>query len=155
MKQWLVALLIALTPPAWAGDWCREQHFGLITVSKHFDPARKYNEEHWGPYWRCQFSEAWSGQAGWYPNSYDRSTVYGMLAYVPWRWRLRPLDATLKLGGSAGLGTGYAEHPDGTPKGGLSLVAGGVAVVELDNRMHVGLFFNTAVAALVLEMRWR
>lgn len=155
MKQWLAALLIALTPPAWADDWCREQHLGVITVSRHLDPARKYNEEHWGPYWRCQASEVWSWQVGKYRNSYDRNTFYGLVNYVPWSWKLPPLDAVLKMGGSAGLGTGYAEHRDGTPKSGLSPVVGGIVAIELENRVHFGVFFNTAVVALVAEIRWR
>lgn len=153
MRLLAALLLFALTPLANAGEWCRSHHLGLITVSKHINPGREYNEKHWGPYWRCQLDEKWSGQLGWYSNSFNRNTVYGLLNYVPWEFPV--LGQRLKLGGSAGLGTGYAEHSDGRPKGGLSPLIGGLAVMELDRSVHAGVFFNTAVVVLIVEARWK
>jgi len=138
---------------AWAGDWCRHHHVGLITVSQHISPARQYNEEHWGPYWRCERTSEWSWQLGWYKNSYRRTTFYSLINYVP-IWA-EVLGFPMKFGGSAGLGTGYAEHSDGNPKGGLSPILGGLVVAEFSKDAHVGFFFNTAVVAAIVEVRWR
>lgn len=149
----LAALLLLLPLTVQAGEWCRSHHIGLITISKHLHPARKYNETHWGPYWRCQTGERWSTQVGWYPNSYDRDTFYGLINYVPWKFRV--FGKVVKVGSSFGAGTGYAEHKDGTPKGGLSPIAGGIVALELSKDSNVGLFFNTAVVAAIVEVRWR
>ena len=149
MRVLLTVLLLSLIPQAWAGSWCSESYLGFITVSRHIHPAREYNEKHWGPYWRCSFSRDWSGQVGWYPNSYNRNTVYGLVNYLPWRWR------DFQFGGSFGAGTGYAEREDGSPKGGLSPIAGGLAVWEVDKNLRGGLFINTAVVAAIVEIRWR
>jgi hypothetical protein len=131
-----------------AAPTCTEKWVGMITVSRHIDPARKYNEEHWGPFLRCQRDERWSWQVGWYPNSYKRDTWYGLVNYVP--VRVGPMF----LGVSGGMGTGYAEHSDGRPRGGLSPLLGGVAGVHLDRRATFAVFFNTAVVAAIVEWRF-
>ena len=145
-----VIATLALPTPAKAA--CESQHVGLITISRHINPGREYNEEHYGPYWRCDRGGPWSWQAGFYRNSLDRTTVYGLVNYVPWEFG--PPDLRLKLGSSFGLGTGYAEHSDGRPSSGLSPIIGGLAVVEIDRRAHAGVFFNTAVVAAIIEYRF-
>lgn len=153
--RWLAALLLALASPAWA-DLCTEHHVGLVTVSKHLSSSKEYNETHWGPYWRCQFSHDWSWQAGWYPNSFKRDTVYALANYVPGRWRLDPADVTLKVGITGGLGTGYAKHSDGRPsKWRLTPIVGGLVALELEKSIHLGLFVNPAVVAVVVEFQVR
>mgnify|MGYP001575101146 CR=1 FL=1 len=149
MKLLGVLFLLLLPLSVEAGELCSEHYLGLITVSQHIFPKRKYNEEHWGPYWRCRFNQDWSGQVGWYPNSFNRDTFYGLVNYVPWRWR------DLRFGGSVGAGTGYAEYRDGRPKGGLSPLVGGLAIWKLNEDFHAGLFINPAVVALIVEARWR
>ena len=123
---------------------CQSRHIGLVTVSRHINPSHDYNEKHYGPYLRCDVGGPWSWQAGAYRNSFERTTVYGMVNYVPFVFGSP--DLRLKLGGSIGLGTGYSDS--------VSPLAGALAVVEIDRQAHVGLFFNPAVVAAIVELRF-
>jgi hypothetical protein len=144
--------LIALLFASIASANCESHWFGVITVSKHIAPARKYNEKHWGPYYRCQFDRRWSAQGGWYPNSYKRDTWYAMAVFTP--IDVPAFGQRIRIGAALGAGTGYAEHSDGRPKTGLTPLAGGIAALEINRKVSAGIFFNPAVMALIMEAKF-
>lgn len=84
-------------------------------VSKH-SGNKVYNEVNTGAAFRYQQSESLSYQAGVYDNSYNKTTVYGIVQYTP-----LTLGDKVKLGGFAGLATGYDMPGIGGLMGDMSL----------------------------------
>lgn len=135
---------LVMAPAAQAGDgtW-----LGSTVASKHINPGREYNEKHWpSVFLEHQYARSrWSWQAGVYRNSFDRTTWYGLAGYE--LVRVRFWGQELALAGAAGLGTGYAEHSDGSPSSGLSPMLGLVLEWRMARDFGLNIFFNTAVAA--------
>jgi len=125
---------------------CEREYVGLNTISRHIDPGRKYNEEHWGPFYECRRNQDWSYQLGYYNNSFERDTWYVMVMYQPWT------VLGTRIGGFAGAGTGYKEKKIGgetVPVGGLSPLVG--MMFSLDN---LNLIVAPAVVALQLKVEF-
>lgn len=126
---------------------CVRDWVGINTISRHIQPSRKYNEENWGVFYECRRDQDWSYQLGYYENSFNRTTAYGLVMYQPWVF----LGA--RLGGFAGGGTGYREKEvDGkdVPTGGLSPLAGGILSYE---RKNVGLNLIVATSVVGLQLK--
>lgn len=104
----LTALLAFTAAAAPAGELSLQLH-GLSWHAKpraEFDSTgREWNERNVGSGIRHTFSDTWSVQAGAFRNSLDRTTVYAVANYTPVQF------GALRVGGFAGLGTGYKSTP--------------------------------------------
>lgn len=144
----VLLLMLVSAGPANAGD---EHWVGLNTVSKHISPGRDYNEANWGVFYERRTSEDWGWQAGYYKNSFERDTFYGLGIWQP--LHLGPVD----LGGFLGAGTGYLEEKDGRgedrPKNGLSALAG--FLITFKPVEDVGLNLIVASSVVALQLKWR
>lgn len=126
---------------------CERQYGGVNTISKHINPGRKYNEKNYGLFYECRRNQDWSYQLGYYENSFNRETLYGIVMYQPWRL------FGMRLGGFAGAGTGYREKEvDGEdiPTGGLSPLAGGMVSIE---GRGIGLNIIAATSVIALQLK--
>lgn len=148
--KFLATLLLLLPLTAQAEGWCGDPHLGLVTVSRHLGPEKDYNEEHWGPYLRCNITGDWSYQLGGYRNSQRRHTAYGLVNYVP--LQLEASRITLRIGGFAGFGTGYRKYKNGRPRGGLTPIVGGLVTIGISEVANIGVVFNHAVIATIVEV---
>lgn len=150
----VVGFIIGVLNSAYSFDLfdCSKHALVLNTVSRHIDPGRKYNEEHWGLSYECRRHDPrWGWQGGYYRNSFDRDTWYGVVAYQPWAL------FGVRFGGFAGAGTGYREHekenvPD-EPRGGLSPLAGAIVSWEGKDK-GLNLIVGTSVVFLQLKALW-
>lgn len=105
MSKLLVAsvLLCALVPKSVAAE---ETWLAVTVRSYHFNRDKDYNEENYGLGIERQGRHAWGWAAGFYENSYYRTTVYAGPTYTFADW------GTIKLRACACLATGY-KHPIG------------------------------------------
>lgn len=117
MKTFALALALLATTACASDGWSLQLH-GLSWHAKpraEFDSTgREWNERNVGLGIRHTFSDTWSVQAGAFRNSVDRTTVYAVANYTPVQF------GALRVGGFAGLGTGYKSTP---------LLAGGLIEV--------------------------
>jgi hypothetical protein len=107
MKRYLVALasfMMVACSTAYADS------IQLHGASKHAG-ERQYNEQNYGLGYRLNISHDFDVQVGYYRNSLDKDTYYGIVDYKPLQY------SGLKLGVFGGVGTGYAS----TLLGGLVL----------------------------------
>jgi hypothetical protein len=87
----------------------------VTTTSYHFNQSKDYNENNFGLGVERRYADDWRGHAGFYRNSLDRTTVYGLASYTPYRF------GEWRVGGAAGLGTGYNSRPIGVLVGGFAI----------------------------------
>lgn len=67
---------------------------------------RSLNQRNLGAGVTAHFSRDWSVSAGWYRNSYRRTSAYELVNWTPLHWSL-PAGWSLAAGGTAGLDSGY------------------------------------------------
>jgi hypothetical protein len=90
----LAALMMAACSPAYADS------IQLHGISKH-GGDKVWNERNYGAGYRFDISRDVDAQVGYYRNSLDKDTYYGIVDYKPLQYN------GLKLGVFGGVGTGY------------------------------------------------
>ena len=142
---WTGRLVIAL---AWAviGVYMCTQsaradnYVAITTTSYHFNQGKDYNANNFGLGVERRYSDTWRGHAGFYRNSLDRTTVYGLASYTPYslgEWR---------VGGATGLGTGYNSRF-------IGVLAGGFAIREWKT-FGVNIIVHPAAVALQIKVKF-
>lgn len=110
MKKFTAAIALALlaTTAAASEGWTLQLH-GLswhAAPRAGFDNSnRDWNERNEGLGVRNTFSDTWSVQFGAYRNSIDRTTIYAVANYTPVQ------VGGVRIGGFAGIGSGYRQQP--------------------------------------------
>jgi len=112
------------------------QDYAVATLtSYHFDRTKDYNERNFGAGWERQ-KDDWSIGTGFYRNSIDKTTLYALGGWTPFR----------VLGTRVGLAAGPATGYDCGHK--ICTIGGGLVQGE---------YFNLAVTpvAVALQLKWR
>ena len=104
------ATMCSQPAPAYADDY-----IVITTTSYHFNREKDYNEKNFGIGAERSYENDWRGHAGVYRNSFDRTTVYALASYTPYRL------GKWQVGGAGGLGTGYNSRPVGILVGGFAI----------------------------------
>jgi hypothetical protein len=122
------------TPAPVAAQEASAYSLVVHTASRHSNVQGGYtfNEVNLGLAIRTNLTSDLSLQGGVYRNSYYKTTVYAVGQYTPLR------VGSLKLGGFAGLATGY-DHVSQLNIGKLSVVGGLLATVDAGGGMNVSI----------------
>ena len=121
---------------AYCSDARADGVYGVATLrSYHFDRTPKRNENNLGLGLEIQKGD-WSGAVGYYNNSFERTTVYGLAGYTPYRicdWH---------VGATFGLASGYN----------LPLFLAAVATRDFG---RFGINIAASVPAVAVQVKWR
>lgn len=122
LRPAIALLLLAAAGTVRAQD--APQWWGNVNlVSYHLDdaedflgPGEDFNQENWGAGVEVQWQPRHAVSAGYYRNSVDEDSVYALYHYTPLQ-----LGRFVRVGGMAGVVTGYPGYNDGgiAPAGGL------------------------------------
>lgn len=96
----------------------------------------KFNRDNFGVGVERRLSDSVSLEAGYYNNSYNRSTFYAAASYLPLQAKLG--DLTLKAGVMAGVATGYEQEAPKISRGGLTPMVTIKATVDHKSGWGVG-----------------
>lgn len=120
----------ARTAPEWWGN-VNLVSYHLGDEDEFLAPGERFNQENWGAGLEVQWKPRHAASAGYYRNSVDEDSFYALYHYTPLQ-----LGRYVRVGGMAGVVTGYPGYNDGgiAPAGGL------VAKVEGD-RVGVNLIY--------------
>lgn len=121
-----------------------EKWVGINTISYHANRERNYNEKNGGVFLECSGRTGY--QLGYYKNSYNRDTYYGLVTYQPIK------VFGVRVGGMLGAGTGYRESGD-QPRGGLSPLMAGLLSIEGRN-VGANLIVGSSVVGLQVKFRF-
>lgn len=108
-------------PEYWGNVNLVSYHFG--DEDEFLAPGESFNQENWGGGLEVQWKPRHAVSAGYYRNSVDEDSFYALYHYTPLE-----LGRFVRLGGMAGVVTGYPGYNDG----GLAPAGGLVAKIEGD-----------------------
>lgn len=117
------------SPEWWANVNLVSYH--LEDADEFLGPGGNFNQENWGAGVEVQWQPRHAVSAGYYRNSVDEDSFYALYHYTPLQ-----LGRFVRLGGMAGVVTGYPGYNDG----GLAPAGGLVAKVE-GQRVGVNLIY--------------
>ncbi len=107
IKILAAVLIAALATPA-AASAATTFSLDVNIASYHLErwARRELNQHNEGLGLTARFTPDWSISAGWYRNSYRRTSAYALANWTPWHWSL-PAGWSLAAGVTAGLDSGY------------------------------------------------
>ncbi|MDQ3205349.1 MAG: hypothetical protein M3Q40_02305 [Pseudomonadota bacterium] len=152
----LIACACAASPAVLAQGPAAQWWGNLNIGSRHFGSDRRstrpgggFNEFNPGIGIEAQWQPRHGAAAGYFRNSVDEDSVYALYHYTPLR-----LGRFVRLGGMAGVVTGYPGYNDG----GLGPAAGLIAKIE-GRGLGINLIFLPAVGDVVpptlgLQAKW-
>ena len=117
-------------PQWWADLNLASSHLGNDD-EEFLGPDRHFNQENWGAGVEVQWQPRHAVSAGYFRNSVDEDSFYALYHYTPLQ-----LGRYVRVGGMAGVVTGYPGYNDG----GLGPAGGLVAKIEGD-RVGVNLIY--------------
>ena len=111
MRKTLIAaaLIAALAAPIAASATTSTSYtldVNLASVHTEAWARRDLNQHNLGLGATAHFTPDWSVSAGWYRNSYRRTSAYALLNWTPLHWGL-PAGWRIAAGGTAGFDSGY------------------------------------------------
>ncbi|TBR11528.1 MAG: hypothetical protein EPO46_06250 [Lysobacter sp.] len=123
-------------PEWWVDVNLASYHLG--NTSDFLAPGQRFNQENYGAGVEVQWQPRHAVSAGYYRNSVDRDSYYALYHYTPLRF-----GRYVRVGGMAGLVTGYPGYNDG----GLAPAGGLVAKIE-GRRAGVNLIYLPKIAGV-------
>lgn len=124
----IAAALLCAAPAASAQDaghrpaeWWANLNLASYHLGDETDflpPGQRFNQENWGAGIEVQWQSRHAVSAGYYRNSVDRDSFYALYHYTPWQF-----GEHIRVGGMAGVVTGYPGYNDGGPAPAGGLVA--------------------------------
>jgi hypothetical protein len=111
----------------------------LVTTvgSYHFNRAKDYNERNFGLGYEHNYEDNRRGHLGFYKNSLNRTTLYALGSYTPYR------VGEWETGVIVGIGTGYSSRP----------INGMFSFVTIREWENVGVNFLVHPAAIALQVK--
>ena len=103
----LAAAILTTAAPVFAANTSRwSLDVNLASVHTEAWARRDLNQHNPGLGATAHFNRDWSVSAGWYRNSYRRTSAYALVNWTPLHWSL-PAGWHIGAGGTAGFDSGY------------------------------------------------